>query len=139
MGIGDAADLDARAPEASLKGGRIAKQLDGLVPGNYAAFRKDAELLHVLLVSPADDGEKKRWFCLGFGGAAMLVDESALQPIPVKLQAKVGDVVLAEWVGTLRKATIQGAVDPAFFTVKYDRAGRPATLGWGHLLKVPGL
>jgi hypothetical protein len=132
-------DLDSRAPEASMKGGRIVKQVDGLVPGNYAALRQDAELRHVLLVSPADDGDHKRWFCLGFGGAAMIVDEAALQPIPVKLHAKAGDVVLAEWVGTLRKATVQATVDPAFFTVKYDRAGRPATLGWGHLLKVPGL
>jgi hypothetical protein len=132
-------DLDARAPEASLKVGRLVKQVEGLAPGNYAALRDGPDLRRVLLVSPFDDATGKRWFCLGFGGAATIADEAALQAIPVRFQAKTGDVVLADWLGVLRRATVQGAVDPAFFTVKFDRAGRPATLGWGALLKVPGL
>ncbi len=132
-------DLDARTPEASLKAGRIAKQVEGLAPGNYAALREGADYHHVLLVSPLDDGDHKRWLALGFGGAARIVDEAALHAIPVRFKAKPGEVVLAEWVGTLRRATVQAVVDPAFHTVKYDRAGRPATLGWGFLYKVPGL
>ena len=33
---------------------------------------------HVLLVSPAAEGELKRWFALGFGGAAMLAEEASI-------------------------------------------------------------
>jgi hypothetical protein len=128
-------DLDSRAPQGELKGARMIRQVDGLAPGNYAALRVEEELRHVLLVSPFEDGAARRWFALGFGGAAMLVDEDALRPIPIRFQARPGDVVLAEWVGAMRRATVLAAVDPAFYSVKYDRAGRPATLGWGLLLK----
>jgi len=130
-------DMDVKTPEGQLKSARFVRQSDGLQPGNYASLADAGELRHVLLVSPVE-GDKRRWFALGFGGAAMVVDESALTPIPVKYNPKVGAQVLAEWIGTLRKATVQAVNDPAMFTVKFDRAGRPATVGWGLLMKDPG-
>jgi hypothetical protein len=128
-------DMEARAPEGQLKSARIVKQVEGLAPGNYAAaLGEGGEAKHVLLVSPID-GEPRRWFALGFGGAATLVAESALRPIPVKFAAKVGAPVWAEWVGVMRPATVVGIDDPALFTVKFERAGRPASVGWGLLMK----
>ena len=99
-----------------------------------AAASDGDEWRHVLLISPAVEGGKKRWFVLGYGSSAQIVDESALRPIPVKWSPRPGDVVWAEWVGTMRRATVQGIDAPAFFTVKYERAGRPATIGWGLLM-----
>jgi hypothetical protein len=139
-------DLDARSGEVLLQGGkptaatgkhppaRFVKQTEGLVPGNYAALQRGEEWLHVLLVSPAPDGEKKRWFALGFGGAALVADEVDLRPIPIRYTPKIGAAVWAEWVGSLRKGTVQTAPDPGLFTVKFERAGRPATVGFGRIL-----
>lgn len=151
-------DMDTRSPETLLVAGkgkpgaagtgkavRFLKQVDGLVPGNYAALRQeppaDADAgapqepswSHVLLISPSADAPspQRTWFALGFGGAAMIVKEADLRPIPVKYSPKVGAHVWAEWAGTMRTATVQSAEDPALFVVKFDRAGRPATVGWG--------
>lgn len=132
-------DLDVRAPEVGTKGERLVKQGEGLAPGNYAALSDEGELRHVLLVSAIEDGEHKRWFVLGFAGAAKIVDEVALRPIPVRFHGRVGDAVLAESVGTMRRATLQSVVEPAFLTVKFERAGRPVTLGWGFVLAASGL
>lgn len=129
-------DMDPRTPEAQLKEKetRFIKQSPGILPGNFAALRDGEEHRHVLLISPAVEGEKKRWFALGYGSAAQLVDEAALRPIPVKWSPRPGEIVWAEWVGTMRRATVQSVDAPAFFTVKYERAGRPATVGWGLLM-----
>lgn len=124
---------DAHIGEAGLKAARFVKQTDGLKPGNYAALGDGETLRHVLLVSPFDDGEKK-WFVLGSGGAAMIAKESALEPIPVKYSPRPGTAVLAEHNGTLRKGVVQNSPETGIFSVKYERAGRPATLGWGFLL-----
>lgn len=126
-------DEGSRNGDLPIKDARFIRQADGLSPGNYAAFGEGEALRHVLLVSPFNDGEKK-WFVLGAGGAAMLVTESALEPIPVKFQPRAGTPVLAEHNGVLRKATIQATPEPGLFTVKYERAGRPATLGWGFVM-----
>lgn len=128
-------DMDTKAPEGLLKGARFVRQTDGLLPGNYAALEDGEEWRHVLLVSPAVDGEKKRWFVLGFGGAAAIVDEAALRPIPVKWSPRVGASVWAEWTGSMRKATVLSAVEAGLFTVKFERAGRPVTVGWGLIMK----
>ncbi len=139
-------DLDARSGEVLLQGGkptaatgkhppaRFVKQIEGLVAGNYAALHRGDEWLHVLLVSPAPEGETKRWFALGFGGAALVADEADLKAIPIRYTPKLGAVVWAEWVGTLRKGTVQASPDPGLFTVKFERAGRPATVGFGRIL-----
>ena len=140
-------DMDTKMGEVLLQGGRPAasaapskivrfvRQTEGLAPGNYAALQQGTEYRHVLLVSPAvAPGEKKRWFALGFGGAAMLVEEADLRPIPVRYAAKVGAAVWAEWAGTMRKAVVQSVDDPGLFTVKYDRAGRPAVVGFGLIM-----
>jgi hypothetical protein len=129
-------DMDPKTPEGQLKQARFVRQTDGLVPGNYAAMKDGEEWRHVLLVSPlGGESELRRWFALGFGGAALIADEAALRPIPVKWSPKVGAPVLAEWVGALRKATVQATGDTGLFTVKFERAGRPATVGWGLLMK----
>lgn len=127
-------DVEARAAEGQLKNARIIKQVNGLAPGNYAAaLGEGGEYKHVLLVSPVE-AEPRSWFALGFGGAAMLVAESALRPIPVTFSPKVGAAVWAEWVGTMRPATVQTVEAPASFTVKFERAGRPVQVGWGLLM-----
>jgi hypothetical protein len=126
-------DGESRLGESSLKTTRFLKQSDGLKPGNYAALGDGETLRHVLLVSPFDDGEKK-WFVLGAGGAAMIATESALEAIPVKFSPRTGTPVLAAHNGVLRKATVTSTPEQGLFNVKYERAGRPATLGWGFLL-----
>ena len=130
-------DMDPKTAEGQLKNARFVRQVDGLAPGNYAALRDGEIMRHVLLVSPVVEGESKRWFCLGFGGAAAIVEEALLTPIPVKYKPRPNAAVLAEWVGTLRKATVVAVEEPAQFTVRFERAGRPVTLGWGLLLPDP--
>lgn len=132
-------DMDPRTPEGQLKEKetRFVPQSDGFAPGNFAAAREGEEHRHVLLISPAVEGEKKRWFALGYGSAAKLVDEASLSPIPVQFKPKPGETVWAEWVGSMRKATVQSVDDPGFFTVKFERAGRPATVGWGLIMPPP--
>jgi hypothetical protein len=125
-------DMEARTPEALLKDARFVRQTDGLAPGNYAALKDGDVWRHVLLVSRAGSGGAARWFALGYGGAATLADEAALRPIPVSpTKIKAGDAIWAEWVGTLRRATVQSVEDTGLFTVKFERAGRPARIGWG--------
>jgi hypothetical protein len=142
-------DMDAKMPETFLQGGRGAstagapskaarfvRQSEGLAPGNYAALRQGDEWRHVLLVSPSSDAPapSRTWLALGFGGAALVVEEAALRPIPVKWTPKVGAAVWAEYVGTLRRATVKEADEQGLFTVKFERVGRPAAVGWGLLM-----
>ena len=61
----------------------------------------------------------------------MVVSEGDLKPIPIRFSPKVGAAVWAEWAGTMRKATVQAVEETGLFTVKYERAGRPAKVGWG--------
>ncbi|WP_437970887.1 hypothetical protein WMF04_17100 [Sorangium sp. So ce260] len=139
-------DMDPRTPLAQLKGVRFVVQTEGLAPGNFAAWKDGDTWRHVLLVSrlggpPAEPGavltslpsSSARWFALGYGGAALLADESALRPLPVKPRLKIGASVWAEWVGALRPAVVQSAEETGLYTVKFERAGRPVTVGWGLL------
>lgn len=151
-------DLDGRAQEFLLQGGsgkpvpagspgkpgaaggpskaaRFVKQAEGLQPGNYAALRQGDEWLHVLLVSTFGEGDARRWFVLGYGGAAMVVMERDLAPIPIKPKLKTGSTVWAESGGKMRRATVQAADDQGLFSVKFERAGRPSTVGWGLVMK----
>jgi hypothetical protein len=143
-------DVDHKPAEVSLLGGsgkpigaspskaaRFVRKVDGLVPGNLAALRQGDEWLHVLLVSAGGEGAGRRWFALGYGGAAMVVKESDLRPIPVRFSPRVGGDVWAQWAGKMRRATVLGADDQGLFTVKFDRAGRPAVTGWGFLMPPP--
>jgi hypothetical protein len=125
-------DMDARTPEALLKDVRFVPQTEGLAPGNYAAQKEGDEWRHVLLVSRLGEGNPGQWFALGYGGAARIVDETALRPIPIRAaKIKAGSAVWAEWVGSLRRATVQSVDEVGFFTVKFERAGRPVRVGWG--------
>ncbi|UQA55819.1 hypothetical protein [Polyangium aurulentum] len=127
-------DMEPRTPEGLLKPGtRMVKQVEGLAPGNYAAARQDGEHKHVLLVSPIE-GSPRRWFCLGFGGAATIVDEPDLVPIPIKWKGKAGANVWAEWAGTMRRAVVQSVDEDGLFTVKFERAGKPVSVGWGLIM-----
>lgn len=124
----------ASAPSKAV---RFVKQADGLAPGNYAALRQGDEWQHVLLVSGFGEGEARRWFALGFGGAAMVVNEADLTPIPVKFATKVGKLVWAQEGGKMRRATVQAADEQGLVTVKFERAGRPSTVGWGQVMAPP--
>lgn len=140
-------DLEGRAPELLLLGGsgkpiagapskalRLVKQAEGLHPGNYAALRRGEEWRHVLLVSASGEGDARRWFALGYGGAAMIVAESELLPIPVRFAAKPGRAVWAESSGKMRRATVEKEGDKGLFSVKFERAGRAQPVGWGRLM-----
>jgi hypothetical protein len=67
----------------------------------------------------------------------MVVNASDLVPIPIKWKGKPGSTVLAEWAGTMRKATLQGETEPGIFTVKFERAGKPETVGYGMIMNSP--
>jgi hypothetical protein len=138
--------LDARAAEITLPGGsgaptpagpskaaRFVKQAEGLAPGNYAALRQGGEWLHVLLVSASGEGEARRWFALGYGGAAVLVAEADLTAIPVRYAPKLHALVSAESGGKMRRATVLAADEQGIFVVKFERAGKPSVVGWGAL------
>lgn len=145
-------DLDDRAPEVQVyygakgpnaaKSARIVRQEEGLRPGNYAAYTapsgEDKRMERVLLVSPSSDtpSPARRWFALGFAGAAMIVKEEELTPIPLRYKAKRGEIVYAHWAGTMRRGEVQAVDEPGIYTVKLERAGRPAKVGWGSILKM---
>jgi hypothetical protein len=145
-------DLDGRSHETLLlagsgkptaagpsKAARMIKQVEGLAPGNYAARKEGGEWHHVLLVSAFGEGDARRWLVLGFGGAARIVAEADLAPIPVRFNAKPGKVVWAESSGKMRRATILSADDQGLFSVKFERAGRPTMVGWGLvMMPLPG-
>jgi hypothetical protein len=143
--------LDAKAAEILLLGGsgapgpsgpskaaRFVKQVEGLAPGNYAVLRQGNEWLHVLLVSASasasGEGDGRRWFALGYGGAAMVVAEADLKPTPVRFSPKVNAIVWAESAGKMRRCAVQGAEEQGIFVVKFERAGKPSVVGWGALM-----
>lgn len=133
----DAADTADRAIDEAL----VTRAEDGFRPGNFAAARADGELRHVLLVSPIEaaegQGGARRWLALGHAGAATLVDEPSLVAIPVRWDPKEQAPVLVESLGRMRPGTIQAIDRPGLYTVKLERAGRPATVGWGFLMPAP--
>ncbi len=124
----------APTPAGPSKAARFVRQAEGLAPGNYAALREGGEWSHVLLVSAHGEAEGRRWFVLGYGGAARVVAEADLKPIPVRYKPRLHAVVWAESGGKMRRATVERADDPGLFTVKYERAGRPVLVGWGMLM-----
>jgi hypothetical protein len=120
--------------ERTLKDARIIKQESGLAPGQFAVLRDEGTYRHMLLVSSFDREGQKRWLALGYGGAAAIVAEDQLLPISVPFKAREGDEVWAEWLGTMRPATISGLSPPASFAIKFARAGEPARTGWGFVM-----
>jgi len=106
---------------------------DGFRPGNYAAARSNGESRHVVLLSPIDGGSKK-WLALGHAGAATIVEEADLTAIPVKWDPKEGAAVWAEFLGRMRPGIVEGIDAPGLFTIKFERAGRPVTVGWGAIM-----
>lgn len=125
----DASDTADRALDDAI----LFRAEDGFRPGNYAAARAAGESRQVLLVSPID-GESKKWLALAHAGAATLVEETDLTAIPVKWEPKEGAAVWAESLGRMRPGTVQAVDAPGVYTVKFERAGRPATVGWGALM-----
>ena len=67
----------------------------------------------------------------------MVANASDLVPIPIKWKGKPGSTVLAEWAGTMRKAVLQTENEPGIFTVKFERAGKPETVGYGMIMNPP--
>lgn len=133
----DAGDTSDRAIDEAL----VTRAEDGFRPGHFAAARVDGELRHVLLVSPLEaaegQGGARRWLALGHAGAAMLVDEPSLVAIPVRWDPKEQAPVLVESLGRMRPGVIQAIDRPGLYTVKLERAGRPAVVGWGFLMPPP--
>ncbi|MFO0616481.1 MAG: hypothetical protein U0414_28065 [Polyangiaceae bacterium] len=119
--------------ERTLKNGALIAQTDGFRPGNFAGVREGDALKQVMLVSELGDGSR-RWFALGYAGAAMLVDPVALVAVPVNFEPKEGASVWGVWLGAYRPATIQDVDSPGLFTVRFDRTGRAVRLGWGSVM-----
>lgn len=119
--------------ERTLKNAAIIGQTDGFRPGNYAAVREGPDYKQVLLLSELNQ-EPKKWLALGFGGAAMVVDESALVAVPVRYEPKVDAPVWAVWLGTFRPGTVKTLDAPGLLTVKFERAGPPVDAGWGAVM-----
>ncbi len=116
-----------------LKNAAIFAQVDGFHPGNVAAFHDGADYKQVLLVSSIA-GEPKRWLALGYGGAAMIVDEASLFAVPVSYAPKEDAPVWAVWLGTFRPGTVKSVDPPGLLTVRFERAGPPVQLGWGSVM-----
>ena len=119
--------------DRNLKGAAIIAQTDGFRPGNYAAVRDGADYQQILLVSELV-GEPKRWLALGYGGAAQVVDESALVAVPVRYEPKVDAPVWALWLGMFRPGTVKALDAPGLLSVKFERAGPPVDVGWGAVM-----
>jgi hypothetical protein len=120
--------------DTKAKPARWVRQAEGLAPGNYAALRGPDGWSHVLLVSASGEAPARQWFALGFGGAATIVDEADLHPIPIKWHPKLGSTVWAESSGVMRRGTVQTIDEPGIYTVRFERAGRPVTVGWGFVM-----
>ena len=138
---------EPRAQEALLQGGsgaptkegasraaRFVRQVEGFAPGNYAALREEDGWSHVMLVSSSGERGARRWFVLGYASAAKVVAEADMRSIPLKYKPKLHAAVWAESAGKMRRATVERIEDPGLYTVKFERAGRPVTVGWGALM-----
>lgn len=132
---------DGEAPfaEVAMRDPFLAPQRESLAPGSFAARVTPEGAAQVLLVSSFVRGDRKLWLALGQAGASQLVEESELVAVPVKLEAKVGEVVWAETKGMFRRGAVEATPQRGLFTVRFERAGRPETVGWGSLLKADAL
>jgi hypothetical protein len=128
-------DMDAGTPEALLRGAHVFAQKEGLEPGSYAALRGDDGYRHVQLVSRFESSGAVRWLALGFGGAALVAEAERLAPIPARADPKPGAEVWAEYLGAMRKGTLTGVNGPGFAIVKFERAGKPVSVGWGLFMR----
>ncbi|MBK6517013.1 MAG: hypothetical protein IPG04_23565 [Polyangiaceae bacterium] len=119
--------------DRSLEPGQLMPQTDGFHPGNYAALRSGPDLEHVLLVSPVggDAKDAPEWFVLGYLGTARLAKTDQLVGVPISFEPKVNAPVLAEHLGKMRPAVVKELDAPGVLSVRFDRAGRAVTTGWG--------
>ena len=115
---------------------QLMAQSDGFAPGNYVAWRTGEGYEHMLLVSPvAGEGkDATEWLALGYGGASAIVKTADLVLIPVTYEPKVGTTVWAEHLGKMRRGVVSDFNKPAVFSVKFERAGAAASVGWGGLM-----
>jgi hypothetical protein len=112
---------------------QLIAQVDGFHPGNHAVARSDEGWDHVLLVAPVERAPKA-WLCLGYGGAASVVPEEALRPIPVMYAPKVGALVWVAHLGRMRPGVVKEVDPPGLATERVERVGRPIQVGWGSLM-----
>ena len=129
-------DMGRKRPDRRLDPEDVGALGSGLEPGAFAVYRTAQQQHHVVLVSRGDypDG-KRRWLVLGYGSAAMIVDEAKLAPFPKRFKTKVGEDVLVAWRGTMVSATVRLIDNPGLYTVKRQRAGAPFTVGPGQIMK----
>lgn len=119
--------------DRTIEAGQLMAQTDGFHAGNYAALRSGRDLEHVLLVSPVG-GEAKdapEWFVLGYLGSARLVKTDQLLGVPISFEPKLNSSVLAEHLGKMRPGIVKELDAPGVMSVRFDRAGRAVTTGWG--------
>ena len=119
--------------ERTLKKPALIPQVDGFRPGNYVVREEGTELKHYLLVSRVGGGEG-RWLALGYAGAATIVEESRLFPVPVTYEPREGTIVWAEWLGVMRRGVVKGMDKPGLSTVRFERVGKPVEVGWGFVM-----
>ena len=81
----------------------VTKQKDGLSPGNFAVAQDDGRAVIVLLVS--ENGEK--WLARKFSGRVATFPKAELEPIPLKPALKVGQTVVAPYVGMMYQGKVK--------------------------------
>ncbi len=131
-------DLGFKLGDQKLVRQRIGVLQPGrLMAGGQAVARQGGQLHHVQLVSVGvhSDG-KKRWLVIGHGGAAQLVEETALIALPPRrFKAKLGTTVLAAWRGGMVPAELLALDRPGLFTVKRQRTSRRLLVGPGMIME----
>ena len=130
-------DMDPQTAEGQLKNARFVRQVEGLVPGNYAALR-DGDVRATCSWSRRRRGRVQALVLPSASAARRAIVGGGAPPaIPVKYSPKAG----RRGAGRVGRHDAQGhgrsAPTTRPFTVKFERAGRPATVGWGLLMARP--
>jgi hypothetical protein len=107
-----------------------------LMAGGQAVAPQGDELRHVQLVSSgAHSDGKKRWLAIGHRGEALLLEESALIPLPPRrFKPKLGATVLVPWRGIMVPGKLVSRDRPGLFTVKRERTARRLLVGPGMIM-----
>jgi hypothetical protein len=108
---------------------------EGLGPGAFAAAALPEGPSRVLLVSSHTKGTVRRWLALGYAGAARIVSEGSLVPMPITYSPKKGEAVLALADGKLRLGAVASTPETGLFGVEFERSGPNLLVGAGGLVR----
>jgi len=128
-------DLPDTWEDSKLKGKvnhrQVTRQTDGMNPGNYAAAKdQDGSWNQVVLVNVAE-GDK--WIAQRFAGRVAVFPTADIRPVPVKPSVKVGEKVMAVWVGKFNPGTVK-EVKGERFLVELEgglNGGKPVNVSYG--------